>query len=121
MNKPYGFMYLRLYYWFELLIYGLGLHYSFMSTKHFMARSVMSIFYGVMGDGFSKMVTSILETEEKYSLWLSPQIFLIGSRLRTLSGLIFVGGKLKRLPAMRSVLAKRNLKEKINKFFEAAT
>ena len=81
---------------------------------------VASNCHRLMGDGFPKMATSISETENKYSLWLPSQIFVIGSRVRSLSALIFVGNKLETLSAMRSVLSKRNLKEeRIYKFFEA--
>ena len=122
MNKTYGVMFLGLYYWFKLLVYGLGLYYWFMTTIHFMASSVMSNFHRVMGDGFSKMVNSILKTEEKFShcgCHLRYFSLVAGSGRRV--DYFFVGNKLKRLPFKRSVLSKRNLKEKINKFFEAAT
>ena len=81
---------------------------------------VASNCHRLMGDGFPKMATAISEKEGKYSLWLPSQVFVIGSRVRRLEALSFVGKKEETLRAMQSVLSKRNLKEeRIYKFFEA--
>ena len=81
---------------------------------------VASNCHRLMGDGFPKMATAISEKEGKYSLWLPSQVFVIGSRVRHLEALSFVGKKEETLRAMQSVLSKRNLKEeRIYRFFEA--
>ena len=81
---------------------------------------VASNCHRLMGDGFPKMATAISEKEGKYSLWLPSQVFVIGSRVRHLEALSFVGEKEETLRAMQSVLSKRNLKEeRIYRFFEA--
>ena len=65
----------------------------------------------LMGDTFGSLATSISATESKYSLWLTSQIYVIVSRVRTLSSLHFVGGVQQTLDAIKSVLLTKHLHE----------
>ena len=79
---------------------------------------VASNCHRLMGDGFPRMATAISSSRSKYSLWLPSQIFVIGSRVRHLSTLTFVGNRLETSHAIKEVLSKRNMKEeRIYQFF----
>ena len=65
----------------------------------------------LMGDTFASLATSISATESKYSLWLTSQIYVIVSRVRTLSSLHFVCGVQQTLDAIKSVLLTKHLHE----------
>ena len=73
----------------------------------------------LMGDELPRLATAVSMTESKYTLWLPSQIFVIGSRVRALACLTFVGKKQETLHAIRSVLRVTNLhEERVYKFFK---
>ena len=74
----------------------------------------------LLGDELPQMATSVSSKEHKYSLWLPSQIFVLGSRVRHLRRLTFVGDKKSNLNAIKSVLLKRNLhEERVYSFFSS--
>ncbi len=74
----------------------------------------------LMGDTFHSLATSISRSEQKYSIWMNSQVYVVLSRVNHLINLIFVGDKAETLNAIRHVLLRRNLQEEsIYQFFEA--
>ena len=65
----------------------------------------------LMGDTFHCLATSISAHESMYSLWLTSQIYVIISRVRTLASLHFVGNKDQTLDAIKNVLGTTHLHE----------
>ena len=73
----------------------------------------------LMGDTFPNLATSISASENKYSLWLTSQIYVIISRVRHLSSLHFVGGKTQIKSAIVKVLStKHHHEESIYNFMK---
>ena len=74
----------------------------------------------LLGDELPQMATSVFSKEHIYALWLLWQIFALGSRVRPLRRLIFVGDKKSTLNALKSVLLRRNLhEERVYSFFSS--
>ena len=79
---------------------------------------VASNCHRLLGDEFPRVATAISVTESKYALWLPSQIFVIGSRIKALNCLYFVGDKQATLDSIRKVLSITNLhEERVYKFF----
>ena len=65
----------------------------------------------LMGDTFAHLATSISASESIYSLWLTSQIYVIVSRVRSLSCLHFVGTASQTMNAIAKVLSTKHLHE----------
>ena len=84
---------------------------SFRRKQFPLCNYIALTIHKLMGDTFHSLVTSISSFETMYSLWLTSQIYVIISRVRTLSSLHFVGSIERTLTAVRKVLSTTHLHE----------
>ena len=61
----------------------------------------------IMGDTLTEACTKVSAIDSMYRVWQSEQIYVIVSRVKSLSTLTFVGSESDTLAAIKSVLTKR--------------
>ena len=80
--------------------FGMSVRRTQYPVKHFFAATI----HKTMGETLHGVITKVSLLERKYSLWEKEQIYVLVSRVRSLSNVTFVGEKCDTLEAIKAVL-----------------